>query len=289
VALVASVTTFLAAQNQVRIQQMENLKAHAQAELLARAAIDWGRVVLWEDGNNNDTVDHLAEKWTTIVPPQEADGGQVGGQLSDQQALFNLNNLMSAYLGYEEDAARFQRLLVSLQLSPDLANALMDWLDSDMVTRYPGGAEDVEYIQASPPHRAGNRLLLDVNELYAVRGFNADIIARLRPFVTVLPKWTGVNVNTASVEVLTAVLGNARDATEIVRSRKDNPIVSKPDFTKRFPAISLPTLGAPLQYGSEFFLAEGQARYGAATVREQALLQRNGPTLWPTVVWIKQR
>lgn len=288
VALVASVATYLAAQNQVRIQQMENLKARAQAALLARAAVDWGRVVLADDGSRN-TVDDFSEQWAIAVPPQQTDGGLVGGQLSDQQALFNLNNVVWSGVAYPADVARFQRLLASLQLPPDLANALVDWLDTDSVVTYPGGAEDGEYLQQVPPYRAANRLLTDVNELYAVRGFNDKIIARLRPFVTALPVRTGVNINTAPVEVLAAMLenGSATDAAMLVLGRKNKAIQNRQDFLDRYPTLAAQFQDNSLEYGSRYFLADSQAQYGIARVREQALLQRNGAN-WPVVLWIKQ-
>jgi general secretion pathway protein K len=287
VALVASVATFLAAQNQVRIQQMENLKARAQAELLTRAAVDWGRAILADDVTRS-TIDDLSEPWATVVPPQETDGGRVGGRLTDQQALFNLNNLVWAGAAFPADVTRFRRLLTQLQLPSALADALLDWLDTDSVVTYPGGAEDGEYLQQEPPYRAANRLLTDVNELYVVRGFNAKIIARLRPFVTTLPERTALNINTAPVEVLAAVLDNhANDAAALILARKSKPIQSRQDFIERFPTLIAQADDNSLDYSSRFFLAEGQAEYGVATVREQALLQRNG-TGWPVVIWFKQ-
>lgn len=288
VALVASVATYLAAQNQVRIQQLENLKGRAQAELLARAAVDWGRAILADDAMRT-TVDSYAEQWATVVPPQQTDGGQVGGRISDQQALFNLNNLMWAGVAYPADVARFQRLLTTLQLPTELANGLVDWMDSDSVVTYPGGAEDGEYLQHTPPYRAANRWLVDVDELHHVKGFNAKIIAQLRPFVTALPDRTALNINTASVEVLAATLdsGSYGEANAIVLSRQSRPIQDKQDFLQRFPNLNTQTMDNTLEYASRFFLVASQAQYGTAVVREQALLQRNGMG-WPKILWVKQ-
>lgn len=288
VALVASVATYLAAQNQVRIQQMENLKGRAQAELLARAAVDWARAILADDAMNT-SVDDYSENWAKVVPPQQTDGGQVGGRIFDQQALFNLNNLMWAGVAYPADVARFQRLLTTLQLPVELANALVDWMDSDSVVTYPGGAEDGEYLQQEPPYRAANRWLVDVDELHHVKGFNAKIIAQLRPFVTALPDRTAVNVNTASVEVLAAALDNGSyaDANAIVLARQSRPIQDKQDLLQRFPNLNTQTIDNSLEYASRFFLVATQAKYGTAVVREQALLQRNGMA-WPKLLWLKQ-
>ncbi len=289
VALVASVATYLAAQNQVRIQQMENLKARAQAELLARAAVDWARAILADDVIRGSTIDDYSELWATVVPPQQTDGGQVGGRISDQQALFNLNNLVWSGVAYPADVTRFQRLLTTLQLPSELANGLVDWMDVDSVVTYPGGAEDGEYIQQEPPYRAANRLLVDLDELHQVRGFNAKIIARLRPFVTVLPERTSLNINTVSAEVLATVLdnGNLSDANAIVLARQSRPIQDKQDLLMRFPNLPMQSTDNSLEYASRYFLVASQAQYGTAVVREQALLQRNGMG-WPKLIWIKQ-
>lgn len=288
VALIASVASYLAAQNQVRIQQMENLKARAQAELLARAAIDWGRAILADDMMKS-VIDDYSEQWATVVPPQQTDGGQVGGKITDQQALFNLNNLVWAGVAYPADVQRFQRLLASLQLPTELANSLVDWLDTDSTVTYPGGAEDSEYLQQEPAYRAANHWLVDIEELHQVRGFNAKIIARLRPFVTALPDRTAVNVNTTSAEVLAAMLdnGSLSAATAIVLARQSRPIQDKQDLLLRFPNLAIPSTDGALEYGSRFFIVASQAKYGIATVREQALLQRNGMG-WPKYIWIKQ-
>ncbi len=287
VALVASAASYLAMQNHVRIQQLENLRARAQAELLARAAVDWGRAVLADDISRSG-IDDLSEQWATIVPPQTTDGGRVGGRLFDQQALFNLNNLIWAGAAYPADVARFRRLLSQQQLPPELANALVDWLDNDSVVTYPGGAEDGEYLQHEPAYRTANRMLTDVNELYAVRGFTSQVIARLRPFVTALPDRSAVNVNTAPAEVLNAVLDNNSDVPTLLAARQSKPLQSGQDLAARFPNLAAQASENSLDYGSHYFLADSQAEYDSARVHLQALLQRNGLG-WPIVLWYREQ
>ena len=60
--------------------------------------------------------------------------------------------------------------------------------------------------------------MIQVEELYRVRGFDAATVAKLRPFVTALPARTPVNVNTAPREVLAAVLPElSRDGDRAAR------------------------------------------------------------------------
>ena len=58
VALTASVAAFMAWQQNIWVRQAENMRDQAQASAIARAAIDWARVVLAEDARKNN-VDHL--------------------------------------------------------------------------------------------------------------------------------------------------------------------------------------------------------------------------------------
>ena len=48
--------------------------------------------------------------------------------------------------------------------------------------------------------------MISVDSLLDVPGFTPEMVARLRPFVTVLPTTTAVNMNTAPAEVIAAVV-----------------------------------------------------------------------------------
>jgi general secretion pathway protein K len=64
----------------------------------------------------------------------------------------------------------------------------------------------MDYLGLEPPYRAANRALTTVDGLARVKGFDAETLARLRPFVTALPQATQVNVNTAPADEMAAVL-----------------------------------------------------------------------------------
>jgi general secretion pathway protein K len=48
--------------------------------------------------------------------------------------------------------------------------------------------------------------MIGVNSLLDVNGFTPETVAKLRPFVTILPTTSAVNMNTASAEVIAAVV-----------------------------------------------------------------------------------
>ncbi len=287
VALVASAASFMAWQQQLWVRQVENLNAQAQSRAVVLAALQWARSALAQDARDNQ-VDHLGEGWAQPLTPLPVEGGELAGSVVDQQGLFNLNSLVRDGKTSATDVAVFRRLLELLQLPPDLANAVVDWVDPDGEVSYPGGAEDMDYLGLEPPYRAGNRVLTTVDGLARVKGFDAETLERLRPFVTALPTATPVNVNTAPPEVLAAAVdGLALDqARTLVDGRRGKHFKDIADFRARLPQSDAPVNDAVLAVASRYFLVAGHARFGRARVGYAALLERDA-TAWPKLVWQK--
>lgn len=287
VALVTSVIVAMIWQNAVRLRQMENLKEMAQAEAVGFAAVDWARAILVEDAKKN-AVDHLGEPWAMPVPTVAAEGGEVSGKIIDQQGLFNLNNLAPGGNASEAEVLAFQGLLGRLSLPPELANALADWIDTDSAVRFPGGAEDADYLAMDPPRRTANRLLTEVSGLYRVKGYGAAAVEALRPYVTALPAATKINLNTALAEVLPLALenGSREDAAAIIAARVKHAFSDRADFDKRLPQLAPRLREAAAGYNSNYFLVETRVRFGKVRIGRQALLKREGQA-WPVVLWKK--
>ena len=55
----------------------------------------------------------------------------VSGAIADEQGKFNLNNLVKAGRRSDPDMAIFEQLLASQGLAPELADAVLDWIDPD--------------------------------------------------------------------------------------------------------------------------------------------------------------
>lgn len=287
VALVASAASFMAWQQQLWVRQVENLNTQAQSRAVVLAALQWARSALAQDARENQ-VDHLDEGWAQPLTPLPVDGGELAGSVADQQGLFNLNSVVRDGKTSATDLAVFRRLLELLDLPPDLANAVVDWIDPDGEVSYPGGAEDMDYLGLEPPYRAGNRALTSVDGLARVKGFDAETLARLRPFVTALPAPTQVNVNTAPAEVLAAAVADLAldQARVLVDTRAGQHFKDLADFRARLPKTVTQVNEAVLAVGSRYFLVSGHARFGRAKVGYAALLERTS-TAWPKLVWQK--
>lgn len=283
VAMATTIAAFMAQQQGFWQREMENGRDRAQARRIAEAGIDWARAVLADDASVNQ-YDGPREMWAMQLPAIPVEGGEVQGTIVDQQGLYNLNNLVSNGVVSTPDLARFQRLLASLGLPPELGNALADWMDADSVTMA-NGAEDEYYMNLDKPYRCANRPLSDIGELVRVRGFDTATIQRLQPFVSVLPESnTAVNVNFAPPEVLMAIFPGMtlQDARQLALQAGSAPFFNISDFMQRLPKNVVQDSTLLLSVSSQYFMVTGHATQGDGASSAHVLLHRAG--IWATQV-----
>lgn len=263
--------------------------AHLQRQAYAHAGLLWVRTLLRDDAARS-SVDHLQELWATPLPLTVIqDGVEMGGEIVDQQGLFNLNNLVG-----DDGTANprmiqvYHGLLGQLGLPGGLAVSLADWMDKDGIRLADGEREDDSYLEGVPPALPGNQRLRELEDLRFVSGYSNDVIRALRPFVAVLPRQTQVNVNTAPEEVLMAYIGGLRreEARFIADTRKVY-FKDRKDFLARLPRsgeIGLSEL--EFDVASRYFLLRSVVRADSGVIESHSLLERFGANT-PTVVWEK--
>lgn len=286
VAFAATLAASVLAREDLWLRQVEAQRDLGQARWIATAAIDWARAVLAYDARTS-SVDHATEPWSTKVPPTKVEEGEVAGAVSDESAKWNLNNIVREGKVSAADVAVFVRLLESLQLPATLAATLVDWVDADGDLS-PNGAEDDYYLQLSPPYRTAGRPLADVDDLARIRGFDASVVERLRPYVTALPRYNAVNLNTASVSVLSALMPrlSVTQVRQLVDQRDRVPLRNVADLRLYVPAADGSTDVTALDTRSSFFRVRVHARYRRAGLVTEALLERQAND-WPRVIWQK--
>jgi general secretion pathway protein K len=134
---------------------------------------------------------------------------------------------------------------------------------------------------------------LEVEDLLTVRGFTPEILEKLRPYVIVLPKQTQpttVNVNTASAEVLAAVIPNfsLSEANALLARRRNVPWTDisnfQADITGHTPVPN--SVGVK----SDWFLVNSRIRLDRAALNAQSLVQRSANQIGGgvKVVWVRQ-
>ena len=286
VALAAMAAAAIMVSQSTWARQVELTTEHIQARAVLLAGADWARALLSDDRRLSN-VDHLGEPWALKLPPLPVENGELVGQIQDQQGAFNLNNLIVDGKLNVAQLAHFRKLLTTLGLPDELADALADWIDNDGEPQPRDGAEDAYYLALDPPYLPANQALIDVAELALVRGFDANVRERLRPYVTALPGFNPINVNTAPAAVLAAVVeGLDLGGAQLLVAQRDRAYYrSSDDFLKRLPQGAGAAAG-DIGVSSNYFIATLRVTIGGAQARGTALLAR-GASGWPDIVWRK--
>ncbi len=280
VALATVAAVAMATRLHVDVRRTGNLLHGEQSYAYALAAESWAQVILGRDARESD-YDALDEDWSTALPPIPVEGGYVSGRVTDLQGRFNVNNLLGADGTPNNSSIEyFKRLLNLLELEPELAATLLDWIDADINATFPGGAEDDAYLLEDPPYRAANRRLVSVSELRLVQGFTDEVIKVLSPHVTALPDVTPINVNTATAEVLLALNEDVTVAgvEMLLADREQEPFTSKPGFLAH-QAVSGLAIYDNVDVASNWFLVRTDVSVGVGTAQLDSLMKRDADIL----------
>jgi general secretion pathway protein K len=281
VALATVAAVAMTTRQQLDVRRTGNLLHSEQAWAYALGAESWARVVLARDARDSQ-VDNLSEDWAIQVPASFVEGGSVIGRVIDLQGRFNVNSLVVNGEADQPAVDRYKRLLRTLDLDETLADALVDWLDKDINSRFPGGAEDGTYQLLQPAYRTANRLMADISELRLVKGYDKKVMDKLlggssgAPLVTALPEPTAINVNTATAEVLTTLANglSLSDGEAIVEARGDTGFEKVQDLLLLPAFFGKQVDPQSLSVQSQWFLLLSEANVGQGRVKLASLIQR---------------
>jgi general secretion pathway protein K len=278
------------AQQSAMIDQAMLVASRAQADQYAQAGLDWARGVLVEDLRSGAAVDSLDEGWAKPIAALPIERAVVSGAIVDEQGKFNLNNLVSGTSKSAPDMEAFARLLGSLGLAPELSEAVLDWIDADQDLAGPAGAEDAYYLSLKKPYRAANRPMIQVDELYRVRGFDAAAVAKLRPYVTALPARTRVNVNTAGEAVLAALLPKVprMKIAQLVADRGSKPLRTMQEVVQWASEAPAAEVMRDLDVRTGYFGVRVQVAQDDVELANDALVRR-GDDATTAIVWRRPR
>jgi general secretion pathway protein K len=292
VTLVATLASAMVWQ-QWRATQVEGAERNrAQSNWVLAGALSWPRIILREDQRSGGP-DHLGEAWA--IPLAEVslstflavdannnastDGTPdafLSGQIDDATARYNLRNLLTSEGELVPDEVKvLKRLCEYAGLSSALADALSQSLRKAYLASQRDDAEALAKLGGTEARNKAPLMPQSMDQLTWL-GLDAGTVERLRPYVTLLPDQTKVNVNTAGKEVIAAAvegLDLAR-ASRIVQTRQRNPFKSVELLTN--------TLGtgnwsfARLSVTSDYFEVRGRLRYEDSIIAQWNLVQRAG-------------
>ncbi|WP_323783828.1 type II secretion system minor pseudopilin GspK [Thalassovita sp.] len=292
VAALTAVAVFLLSRAETgRVRLLAGIEAE-QLALNLDAYEAWAVTLLARDGD--PVRDHLGEDWANAAADLPLARGRVAGQITDMQGLFNLNWLADPDNLLARDA--FDRLLARIGVPSNAGTAIRDLLR-------PGGPENRDaYLRLDPPLDPVGGSLLMRDQLRAIPGLSPQVLARLTPYITVIPGDSRLNVNTASEVILAAFLPDLPAATlnRIVTERDREPFASVEDFMTAAglarpeqeqdteggddpdPAI---LSGDRVAVGSEWFRADLTAQLNGRSAERSTVLRRGPPPTRPEIAW----
>ena len=205
----------------------------AQAREYALGAEAFARQLLFEDWTTDNTRDTLVEAWSVPIQPFEIEGGRIELAIIDLERRFNVNAVTSP-----RHLERLKRLMVQLELDPNLADAWLDWIDHDELVHGFGG-EDEDYMLMEPAYRAANRPAVSASEMMAVKGFTRGTYERMLPYAALFPvNELRVNVNTAGAVVLRSLGASlAPDAAEAL-TESPREFTDVAEAVTRYPGLA---------------------------------------------------
>ena len=253
-------------ENQLRSTQtwehLHGLEAWAKNQL---------RADLVENKNDTDT-----DLWNKPLSSTNSPEGTNDGQITDLQGKINLNNLIVDAKTSDKDVLILKRLLINLNIKPELVDAILDWIDTDMDIRYPNGAEDETYSRKSPPYRSANTLFSDISELLLVQGITEKDYKKLLPYVYVANGHELLNVNTASAFVLRCHADNiTKNQAESIFRAHGKPFIKVEDFLKDEAMSGIHIDKTSLSVDSNHFLLSGHINIGKNSFVFQSQLMRS--------------
>ena len=257
VAIAVILVAALLDRGELALARTRNVLRGEQAEAYALGLDAYAAQVLTATHGTSTDPDTNASPWAVPLPAQSVPGGVIAASMRDLNGCFNLNNLAPPIgsppaWGPAAWGSTFGALLSALQLDARLNDAVQGWLDQARIHD-----EENFYLAQAVAYRPRGGLFAHVSELRLVRGVTSEVYARLAPHVCALPPGTKININTATVPVLMAVLGTTQALAERLWSGGHANYQGIDELTT---AAGIPAASVPSQLidvRSDYFLLRG--------------------------------
>lgn len=298
VTVVAVIATGMLSRQGVLTRSLEAEQSRVQGNNVLLGGLELARRVLWT-AREEDRLTRLDQAWAQPLrhPQLNTPGSGFEGRLVDQQGKFNLRNLLANERVDNAEVRSFARLCDMIGVDAALAQRII----ARVIASYPH-LPDVPDTGAVPsgfsnapdaartPIPASLPMLAHLGDLRGISGIDESVLARLNQYVSIIPSNTWVNGNTASAEVLAAVVrGLSLEHARALVAQRDRGqwFVNRGDFVNRLRLPQVTVDGLTVGISSEWFLFQGQARHERRQQALAALLHRADGDL-PRVIWSRQ-
>lgn len=294
ITVVVVIATGMLARQSVFTRTLEAEQSRVQGSQALLGGLEAGRRLLWIS-SQRDALTRLDQPWNQPIHPAHLNGG-FEGRLEDQQGKFNLRNVLSNQRVDRGQLRSFERLCEIIGIDAGLAARISARMIAsyahfpDAATGSTGDGFSNVPDAARQPLPASQPMLGHLNDLRGIAGIDEVLLARLGRYVSIIPTNTWVNGNTASAEVLAAVVPglSLAQATALVQERdRGQWFINRGDFVNRLQMPHVTVDGLNVGISSEWFLFHGQARQDRRRTSLVALLHRVQNDM-PRVIWSRQ-
>jgi general secretion pathway protein K len=277
--LVSTLAAGMVWQQHRAIQVEAAERSRTQSAWILNGALDWARLILREDARSGGPT-ALSEPWATPLAEarlstflaadkdNNAEGGPdafLSGVITDMQSRYNLRNLVEGGKLVESELLALQKLCEAANAPSDTAMRIAEGL------RLAWSAGDTQAAAVPIEPRTVAQL--------AWFGVDPAVLERLEAFVVLLPVRTPLNINTADIEVIVAVVPglDTGAAQALVQARQ------RAAFKNIALANQLLGGGQPSKLNSKnvsvtsnYFEVRGKLRLDDRALEERSIVERRG-------------
>ncbi|WP_395346079.1 type II secretion system minor pseudopilin GspK [Variovorax sp. UC122_21] len=311
VALIAALAAVMMNRQSAAIRDTQGEQSRVQARWLLRGELGAAQQLLRAEATRDPTT-RLDGAWSRpSVRPAGGllaveGGARLVSEISDEQGKYNLRNLVERGRIDPIELGIFQRLCASLGVPATASQAIarriaLSFGDDESATSGSFAAQEGA-VDPAAAAAASLGLPLDlprqpraprpraVEDLLATAGVDAAAVARLAPFVTVLPFRTWINANTASAELVAAgVPGLSLErARELLAARdRGQWFINTGDFSNRLRMPELDALALRIGVTSNWFRVASMLETPRTKFLQTVLLLDDKASL-PRVMWLRE-
>ncbi|WP_199610504.1 type II secretion system minor pseudopilin GspK [Flocculibacter collagenilyticus] len=297
VAIVIIIAADMNGRLQLQMQRQINLQGHQQAYWYGMSAEAFVKQVIRKTLEDSEGEVNLSQPWAAKDMAYPVDNGTIAGEITDLQACLNLNALKEKSANSNTNTRTntvnyatksLQRLFELVELPTDiypedLAMRVYDWLDDDSQLITGGSAEEDDYAALEHPYLSANTSMVTESELRLILGFNPILIAKLKPYLCVIPNTdtqiTNVNTLTEEQAPLLAALFEkmtVAEAQNVLSSRGEAGFGSIDDFWDHSDVKKQPNLDDKFKkrfdIKSEFFKLKAITTYDQSRFKLTSIL-----------------